>query len=54
MNREEFRRHSVIRDVCFASVWGKGVDGYRDALAAARDAIAAAAATAAAAKDAAE
>jgi 3-dehydroquinate dehydratase-2 len=39
MAREEFRRVSVIRDVCVASVWGKGVEGYRDALAAARDAI---------------
>jgi 3-dehydroquinate dehydratase-2 len=37
MAREEFRRVSVIRDVCIASVWGKGVDGYRDALIAARD-----------------
>jgi 3-dehydroquinate dehydratase II len=40
MAREEFRRVSVIRDVCVASVWGKGVDGYRDALQAARDALA--------------
>jgi 3-dehydroquinate dehydratase-2 len=39
MAREEFRRVSVIRDVCVASVWGKGVDGYRDALVAARDAL---------------
>ena len=39
MAREEFRRTSVIRDVCVASVWGKGVEGYREALAAARDAI---------------
>jgi 3-dehydroquinate dehydratase-2 len=39
MAREEFRRTSVIRDVCVASVWGKGLDGYREALAAARDAI---------------
>jgi 3-dehydroquinate dehydratase-2 len=31
-NREEWRRHSVIRDVCIGHVQGKGVDGYRDAL----------------------
>jgi 3-dehydroquinate dehydratase-2 len=31
--REEWRRKSVIRDLCIASVQGKGVDGYRDALA---------------------
>jgi 3-dehydroquinate dehydratase II len=30
--REPFRRESVIRDLCFASVAGKGVDGYREAL----------------------
>jgi 3-dehydroquinate dehydratase-2 len=30
--REEWRRRSVIRDVCIGSVQGKGVDGYRDAL----------------------
>jgi 3-dehydroquinate dehydratase-2 len=30
--REEWRRVSVIRDLCVASVQGKGVDGYRDAL----------------------
>jgi len=40
--REEFRRISVIRDVCLTAVWGKGPDGYRDALAAVRDALAAA------------
>ncbi len=40
MEREEFRRTSVIRDVCVASVWGKGAAGYREALSAARDAIA--------------
>ena len=32
-NREEFRRVSVIRDVCVGTVSGKGPDGYRDALA---------------------
>ena len=30
--REEWRRTSVIRDLCFATVMGKGVDGYREAL----------------------
>ena len=32
--REEWRRVSVIRDLCFTTVAGKGVDGYHDALAA--------------------
>jgi 3-dehydroquinate dehydratase II len=31
-SREEWRRHSVIRDVCIGHVQGKGVEGYRDAL----------------------
>jgi 3-dehydroquinate dehydratase II len=30
--REEWRRVSVIRDLCLARVAGKGVDGYREAL----------------------
>ena len=30
--REEWRRVSVIRDLCVGSVQGKGVDGYREAL----------------------
>jgi 3-dehydroquinate dehydratase-2 len=30
--REEFRRVSVIRDICVATVSGEGVDGYRTAL----------------------
>ena len=30
--REEWRRQSVIRDLCFATVQGKGIDGYREAL----------------------
>jgi 3-dehydroquinate dehydratase II len=30
--REEWRRLSVIRDLCIGCVQGKGVDGYRDAL----------------------
>jgi 3-dehydroquinate dehydratase-2 len=31
--REEFRRISVVRDLCIGTVMGKGPDGYRDALA---------------------
>ena len=30
--REEWRRASVVRDLCVGSVQGKGVDGYREAL----------------------
>jgi 3-dehydroquinate dehydratase-2 len=30
--REEFRRVSVIRDLCIATVKGEGVEGYRTAL----------------------
>ena len=30
--REEWRRLSVIRDLCVGTVQGKGPDGYRDAL----------------------
>ena len=30
--REEWRRVSVIRDLCIGTVSGKGVDGYREAL----------------------
>jgi 3-dehydroquinate dehydratase II len=30
--REEWRRHSVITELCIARVAGKGPDGYRDAL----------------------
>jgi len=30
--REPFRRESVIRDLCFARVAGKGQEGYREAL----------------------
>jgi 3-dehydroquinate dehydratase-2 len=30
--REAFRKVSVIRDLCFATVKGEGVDGYRTAL----------------------
>ena len=32
-NREEWRRHSVVRDLCVATVSGQGVEGYREALA---------------------
>ena len=32
-NREEFRRTSVVRDLCIATVTGQGLDGYREALA---------------------
>ena len=31
--REEWRRTSVIRDLCLGCVQGKGADGYREALA---------------------
>jgi 3-dehydroquinate dehydratase-2 len=30
--REDFRRVSVIRDLCVATIAGKGADGYREAL----------------------
>jgi 3-dehydroquinate dehydratase-2 len=39
MAREEFRRVSVFEGVCLAKVSGKGVEGYRDALAALKDAL---------------
>jgi 3-dehydroquinate dehydratase II len=31
-SREEFRRHSVVSDLCVARVAGQGPGGYRDAL----------------------
>ncbi len=37
--REEWRRVSVIRDLCIGSVQGKGVDGYREALTMLNDAL---------------
>ncbi len=40
-SREAWRRHSVISDLCFARVAGKGPDGYRDALERVRDELAA-------------
>ena len=30
--REEWRRGSVVRDLCVGTVSGRGIDGYRDAL----------------------
>ena len=38
--REEWRRVSVIGDLCFTRVAGRGVDGYRDALEAIRQELA--------------
>jgi 3-dehydroquinate dehydratase-2 len=38
-NREPFRRVSVLTDVCAAKVSGKGVEGYRDALVALKEAL---------------
>jgi 3-dehydroquinate dehydratase-2 len=35
--REEFRRVSVIRDLCLATVKGEGVEGYRTALTAIKE-----------------
>ena len=35
--REDWRRVSVVRDLCFATVQGKGPDGYREALTLLRD-----------------
>jgi 3-dehydroquinate dehydratase-2 len=35
--REEWRRLSVIRDICIGTVQGKGAEGYRDALAMLRE-----------------
>jgi 3-dehydroquinate dehydratase-2 len=30
--REDFRRVSVVRDLCVATITGRGADGYREAL----------------------
>jgi len=38
--REDWRRVSVIRDLCIGCVQGKGVDGYRDALALLKERVA--------------
>jgi 3-dehydroquinate dehydratase-2 len=32
MNREEFRKVSVVRDLCIATISGQGPEGYRQAL----------------------
>ena len=37
--REDWRRVSVIRELCLGTVQGKGVDGYREALELLRDAL---------------
>jgi 3-dehydroquinate dehydratase II len=37
--REDWRRVSVIRDLCIGCVQGKGVDGYREALAMLKEAM---------------
>lgn len=37
--REEWRQHSVIRELCVATVAGRGPDGYRDALERVREAL---------------
>jgi 3-dehydroquinate dehydratase II len=37
--REEWRSVSVIRDLCVGAVQGKGVEGYREALALLREAL---------------
>jgi 3-dehydroquinate dehydratase-2 len=39
-SREEFRRTSVVRDLCVATVAGHGVEGYREALARIRQELA--------------
>ncbi len=31
-NREEFRKNSVIEPVCFKQIYGKGIDGYFEAV----------------------
>ena len=38
--RESWRRVSVIADLCFATISGRGPDGYRDALERVRDELA--------------
>ena len=38
--REQWRRHSVITELCIGRVAGKGPDGYRDALERIRDELA--------------
>jgi 3-dehydroquinate dehydratase-2 len=36
-HREPWRRVSVVRDLCFATISGRGADGYKDALVRLRD-----------------
>jgi 3-dehydroquinate dehydratase-2 len=36
-HREPWRRVSVVRDLCFATISGRGPDGYKDALVRLRD-----------------
>lgn len=38
--REEWRRRSVIADLCLAKISGRGIDGYREGLTVLRDALA--------------
>jgi 3-dehydroquinate dehydratase II len=38
-HREEWRRVSVIRDLCIGTVQGKGIEGYREALELLRNAL---------------
>jgi len=35
--REPWRRASVVADLCFATISGRGPDGYRDAMQQVRD-----------------
>jgi 3-dehydroquinate dehydratase-2 len=44
-NREPWRRMSVIGELCFATISGRGPEGYRDALVALRDELGRRAAT---------
>ncbi|HVF77829.1 MAG TPA: type II 3-dehydroquinate dehydratase [Solirubrobacteraceae bacterium] len=39
MAREEWRHVSVLSDICIATISGKGVEGYRDAIVALRQAL---------------
>ena len=38
--REDWRRESVIRDLCIGTIEGRGIDGYREALELLREALA--------------
>lgn len=37
--REPWRAESVIRPACIAAIWGKGLEGYREALEVLRDSL---------------